>query len=1167
MPLRFGAVRPSLPRGRRTQSVTAAASVLGTRKTLGRSGVPVWQQQAWDFFDQIGEVRYAARYYGNSLSRLRLFVGWRESPSQPVVPIDPTEMPPGVNRTAYDVAERTVARLHSTDGSVAELLRAFGVNLFVAGEGYIVGRTEQESGREVWDFLSVDQVVFHNGGWYVRESVADKPSDYQPLNEDEDVVRRVWLPHPRFAQEADSPMRAVLTVCEELLLLSASVRAAALSRISSGILLMPDTMLEGGPDTYIEGDGTDGEAQADRTLSDIVEHFVRPIADPDSAAAVAPFILTGDPEDIDRVRLLEPSRTVDEVAANQRQELLVRLANGVDLPPEVLTGMGESNHWCVDDRTEILTADRGWITETDLHVGDVVLTLNHETGLSQWQPVLDVYRADVTDEPMVLFEGRNHCSLTTLNHRWPVIRERQKDGQRYQERRFEVTENLRIADRIPTAAPCVDLPDAAKYSDAFVELVGWFWTEGSVSSSGKAVSIAQSHTVNPERVARIRAALTSLFGPASDALRGMNRPAWRESWQANWSSYGGPVTIFHLNIAASEGLLSVAPGRVVTPSFVLALTRAQLELFVDVSGMGDGQHYRRGASDMWQKNPAQLDAYELALILLGRMIARAPSHDDGWRIGVWKQTDIRPVKAAIEQERTGSGGLTRTEIAYTGRVWCPVTENGTWFARREGRTFYTGNSAWLVDEQTFRTHIAPAAQLFVNAVTEQLVWPSLQAAGIPVDERLVVGFDPSDLVGHPDRKENAKDGHSALVISDEAYRRALGFAEDDAPDGDEVARRVALRLNNVELYPIAAGRPVSPSNLLEPVSVPTPTPVALPPANGPTDASPDEPGAVTTGPPARPGLTASAAEDAIEFGVLLGKLDRALFDRMETACTAAMDRALERAGARLRSRLARIEGVKEMVAGAPAREVGTLVGRDVVAAAGIADEDLVDDAEFEELAALLLLLSGRAHDRVRARLRSEFGLSEVELEAMAERQAQDRNIAATFLVSAMVGLAAGALFGGKPSAPTLGEFDPSSRVPSGVVRSALAVAGGGPPTVNVSATGTVTVVAPLPVGAPSADGIVPTNAPGLAVEGPTTREFAGQVGLVETGFLWDYGDEMRQTFEPHFELDGQEFAGPEDSALSNPDDFPAAAFYAPGDHDGCRCTTIPVYTAIAVEVE
>ncbi len=801
MPSRFG-VKPVIAQ-RRTRAITAAASPLATMRPVGRGGVPVWQQQAWDFFDQIGEVRYGARYYGNSLSRLRLYVGWRESPSEPVVPIDDGELPAGLNRALYEVAVNTIARLHSTDGSVAELLRAFGVNLFIAGEGYIVGRTDPKTSREVWEFLSVDQIVWHDGQWKLRASVSDGPAQYEPLDLQEDVVRRVWMPHPRFAQEADSPLRAVLTVCEELLLLSASVRASALSRIPAGLLVMPDTMLEGGPDTYIEGDGTDGESQADRTLQDLVDHFVKPIGDPNSAAAVAPFILVGDPDDVDKVRLLEPSRSVDEVAAKQRGELLIRLANGVDLPPEVLTGYGDTNHW----------------------------------------------------------------------------------------------------------------------------------------------------------------------------------------------------------------------------------------------------------------------------------------------------------------------------------------------------------GAWLIDEQMFRAHIAPAAQLFTNAVTEELVWPSIVAAGLPVDERLVVGFDASDLVGHPDRKSNAESAYQSLTISDETYRRALGFADEDAPDADEYARRVALRMNNVELYPIAAGVPIG-ALVEEPASLPQA------PAMQPS-VSPDEPADVAAGPPqSEPAeaLTAASRDRAQDFGLLIAKLDRVTFDRLQQASSDALQRALEKAGARLRSRLARNSDLKPLIAGVPAAEIAARLGRDTIIAAGIIEDELLEDSEFEELALLFVALTAKAQDRVRRELRDAFGLGRAEYELMGQEQASARAVGAASLVAGLAGLAFGALYRPSPAAPAGGEFDPTARVPAGVVRSALSEAGGGAPTVVVDKSGTIS-----PVAQP------PGQQPGLATEGPITRSFGGSVGLVETGFIWDYGPDDRDTFEPHFDLDGQQFAGPEDSSLSNTEAFPPDPFYFPGDHAGCRCSTVPIYTAIAVE--
>ena len=59
-----------------------------------------------------------------------------------------------------------------------------------------------------------------------------------------------------------------------------------------------------------------------------------------------------------------------------------------------------------------------------------------------------------------------------------------------------------------------------KWSDAFVELVAWFWTEGWAGSGGQ-VTITQSEKANPGHCARIRAALTAAFGPDA-ATRGVS---------------------------------------------------------------------------------------------------------------------------------------------------------------------------------------------------------------------------------------------------------------------------------------------------------------------------------------------------------------------------------------------------------------------------------------------------------------------------------------------------------------------------------------------------------------------------------------------------------------------------------------------------------------------
>jgi hypothetical protein len=793
----------------RSKPFTAAALPLtlsGRKEGIQAATASLWQQQAWSFFDQIGEVRYGARYYGNSLSRLRLQVGWRDTPGEAVVPVDPDEPPEGLDGTQFELAQMTLNRLHSTDGAVSEILRAFGVNHFVAGEGYLVGRTDQETETERWDFLSVDQVVLHEGRWKLKMAPNDPPGRYLALDPDGDVVIRVWLPHPRFANDADSPMRAVLPVCEELLLLSAAVRASAMSRIPAGILILPDTMLEGGPDGY-NGDGTDGEAQADRTLDDIVRHFVTPIQDPESASAVVPHILALDPQDADKVRLIEPSRKVDEIAAAQRGELLVRLANGVDLPPEVLQGMSGTNHW----------------------------------------------------------------------------------------------------------------------------------------------------------------------------------------------------------------------------------------------------------------------------------------------------------------------------------------------------------SAWLIDEQSFKTHIAPAASLFCGAVTEGLLWPAIRAAGMDPDVRLVVTFDPAELVTHPDRKANAKDGHDSLVISDRAYRRALGFAEEDAPDDDEYVRRMALQQGALQLAPVAAGEIDSVVESIETVTTPGTPPRRPLPGSAPVVPVGDDASGVQPGPPVEP-VVAAAVQGGGEFTELVGRLDRQLIDQVDSLAAAALRRAIEKANARVRSRVARDQDLADVLAASTSLTLSAMLGRDKVGGVYASDEE--DGSEeallalfagaFDEFGDSFDELVNMTQTRSRQTLANRYGLSEVEAEVMQTAQDQERSDARAWVAAALTALAVSRLFDPAVSTPGAETRAGLTGAPADMLREALARAGGG--------TGTVTRGGGLAgaTGQPS----------GLVATGSTVRSFAGKVGLQQVGFIWDYGDGLRKTFEPHLMLDGLEFAGWEDAGLANYNGWPPDPFFYPGDHQGCMCLDRPIYRAV-----
>jgi phage portal protein BeeE len=372
-------------------------------------------------------------------------------------------------------------------------------------------------------------------------------------------------------------------------------------------------------------------------------------------------------------------------------------------PPQMYD-VSEMAHWCADEETEILTAG-GWKDFNGLDAGDEVLTLNRETGLSEWQPVLEVLVFPAQRREMISMEGKEFSSLTTPNHRWPV--EYRSCRSKTYKRRWVTSDTLRTNDRIPVAAYSADLPREQKWTDALVEVVAWFWTEGRFSSSskpgskGRGISIAQS-VKNTNNGARIRAALTVLFGPPVERIP-IRGP--RSDVEPCWGEYrDGDIAIFRLSANAGDIITAHAPHKIVTTTFLRSLTAAQLDLFIKVSLLADNN----GPNRLAQKSRAMAEQFALACILAGYGVSiregclkdGVNTFGDGYRM--W---DVRILRKRytypVEHDRPGAAFRNR-RVAYDGHVWCPRTRNETWLARRKGSVYFTGNSPIPDPDAQFR---------------------------------------------------------------------------------------------------------------------------------------------------------------------------------------------------------------------------------------------------------------------------------------------------------------------------------------------------------------------------------------------------------------------------------------------------------------------------------
>jgi len=314
-----------------------------------------WQAEAWEYYDAIGELKYAFNLVASVISRIRIYAAVVENPSETPVNVRDSSI---IDQRMKDGAERALGRLDSAYGGQAGLLRDAALNLSVAGECYLVQMPSQpmRGTSESWDIKSVDEVLADpKGGYSVigrREQAmgngmggSNNKSSHQLGSQA--FVGRIWRSHPRYSDEADSSLRGLLDLCAELLLLNRTFRATARSRLNAGALYLPDGLsvaANAQPD-YPYSDDVDVdpdiliEEQQDDFEEQLIDAMTTPIKDEDSASAVVPLIIRGPAELGDAIKQFKFERSFDPALAQRADRVLERILQGVDVPKDVITGL------------------------------------------------------------------------------------------------------------------------------------------------------------------------------------------------------------------------------------------------------------------------------------------------------------------------------------------------------------------------------------------------------------------------------------------------------------------------------------------------------------------------------------------------------------------------------------------------------------------------------------------------------------------------------------------------------------------------------------------------------------------------------------------------------------------------------------------------------------
>lgn len=349
----------------RRRAITASAQRLNlndkteAQRALNRASANrAWQDEAWTYYDEIGEIKFAFGLLGNVMSRIRLYVGVVVDPDAPPSPVRDVIEASGDNQTEsladdaedarqqadvdVDLAGRINdywnAQMLHTDQS--GLLRQGGINISVAGEGLLV----EHKGK--WSLRSTSEVLVSAGGdsYQLKRSSADA-AGIDVLKKDEATVGRVWRQHPRYSMDPDSSMLGVRGSCEELLLLSRMIRGTARSKMNAGILLIADdvSVLARSTDDLDPNSADEAQDETDPLETELVWSLTDPIETENSAASVVPTILRVPRDESGKIgesiQYISLDRKTDEFLTARADRALDRIMQGIDVPKDVVTGL------------------------------------------------------------------------------------------------------------------------------------------------------------------------------------------------------------------------------------------------------------------------------------------------------------------------------------------------------------------------------------------------------------------------------------------------------------------------------------------------------------------------------------------------------------------------------------------------------------------------------------------------------------------------------------------------------------------------------------------------------------------------------------------------------------------------------------------------------------
>ena len=350
-------------------------------------------------------------------------------------------------------------------------------------------------------------------------------------------------------------------------------------------------------------------------------------------------------------------------------------------------------NYCVDEETEALTK-RGWLKYNEINTNDTILSYDIKTDQLVWSKIKDIFINEKYDGLMHKLTTDGLDALVTPGHKFIS-----------KENGLKAVEHIICKEHIIlTGSPVKDAQ--LNYTDDFVELVGWAVTEGHYKHRKRSCSIS----------------IYQKDGPKSDNIRNCLKRlnvkySQRLGKQKLWS--------FHIMKEHANRIIEVAPNKILSMEFILNLTQQQRIKLIHTMVAGDGWTVKREnytGMRYTQKDKQHIDSFialcTIAGLTTGTHLRKIYGNNLVKYITTNGESTIyvvnifanpkrycmaeyinfhggRPKPGGNQRGTNPIGKFSKPNIPtqkYTGVIWCPQTEYGTFICRRGAYVYATSNT-------------------------------------------------------------------------------------------------------------------------------------------------------------------------------------------------------------------------------------------------------------------------------------------------------------------------------------------------------------------------------------------------------------------------------------------------------------------------------------------